>query len=219
MIADIGCGQGRPTRTLRRRLPLARVLAVDASPTMLTQARALLNPTPGPGVELLAADFHRLPLSSGVLDAATAVFCLYHSAHPERVVGEIARVLRPGGVAMLVSKSADSYRELDLLLAASGLDPGAPDRPSLYASASGEILADLAASALTVQTVLHDRHLFRFGSVAAVAEYLLTVPKFQIPARLPEDPAAVAAHLRCHRGDGSFTMTSTITYVLAWGAA
>lgn len=226
VIADIGCGQGRPTRTLIRRLPLAHVLAIDASTVMLTQARALLstpaaNPAPPPAqqsgspVALLAADFHRLPLDDGSLDAATAVFCLYHSVHPWQVIGEIARTLTTHGTEVLISKFADSYRELDLLLADSDLDPHAPDRPSLYGSASGEALADLAASALSVQTVLHDRHVFQFRNIAHVTEYLLTVPKYRLPADLLGDSAAIAARLRQHHGDGPFQTTSTITYVLA----
>ena len=40
-------------------------------------------------------------------------------------VAEIARCLRPGGVAVLVTKSLDSYAELDHLVQAANLDPDA----------------------------------------------------------------------------------------------
>lgn len=220
LIADIGCGQGRPTRTLAKRFPMTHVLAIDASEPMLTQARTLLNPqspplATRPPVALLAGDFHQLPLTDGILSAATAVFCLYHSPTPARVVGEIARVLSRNAAAALISKSTDSYRELDLLLADSGLDPDAAHRPSLYEAASGETLPELAATALTVETVLHDQHVFEFHNATHLAEYLVTVPKFDLPARLSTDPATLAAHLRRRRGDGPVQTTSTITYVIA----
>ncbi|MGI5206222.1 class I SAM-dependent methyltransferase [Spirillospora sp. CA-108201] len=44
VVADIGCGNGRPTRALLTRFPQARFLAVDASAMMLGQARAHLAP-------------------------------------------------------------------------------------------------------------------------------------------------------------------------------
>ncbi len=52
------------------------------------------------------------------------------------MIDEITRCLRPGGTAILATKSADSYRELDQLVAASGLDPAALSRPGLYQAAA-----------------------------------------------------------------------------------
>lgn len=216
-IADIGCGTGHPTRTLAQHFRHARLLALDASAPMLTAARAHLREhlaTDADRVTYLRADFHHLPLTDAAYHAAVAVFCLYHSPHPDRAITEIARCLSPGGAAVLVTKSADSYHELDDLVAATGLDPAATHRRSLYETADSARLPALTATALTVQAVLHDRHVFRFRNAHHLAEYLITVPKYQLPEPLRTAPGALAAELR-RRGDGPVTTTSTITYVVA----
>jgi SAM-dependent methyltransferase len=218
VIADIGCGTGHPTRTLARRFPAARLLAIDASTAMLTAARTHLQAqlaARAHRITYLRADFHRLPLADGVCGAALAAFCLYHSPRPHQPISEIARVLAPGGTAVLVTKSADSYQELDQLLTYTGLDPGATTRPSLYATAPGVLLPAQAASAFTVQTVINDRHVFRFRDARHLADYLTTVPKYHLADPLHANPPALAAELRRRRGDGPTLTTSTITFVVA----
>lgn len=218
VIADIGCGTGHPTRTLAQRFPHARLLAIDASAPMLTAARTHLRDhlaTDAHRITYLRADFHHLPLTDAAYHAAVAAFCLYHSPHPDRAITEIARCLIPGGGAVLVTKSADSYHELDDLIAATGLDPNAPHRPSLYETADSTRLPELTASALTVETVLHDRHVFQFRDAHHLAEYLITVPKHQLPKPLRTAPDALADELRRRRGDGPVTTTSTITCIVA----
>lgn len=219
-IADIGCGAGHPTRTLARRFPHARLLAIDASTQMLTAANTHLHDhlgTEAHRVTYLRADFHHLPLADAAYDAAVAAFCLYHSSNPAQAIAEIARCLIPGGPAVLVTKSADSYHELDELVADTGLDPDATRRPSLYETADSTRLPELTAPILTVEAVLHDRHVFQFRNAHHLAEYLTTVPKYQFPESLRVAPAALAADLRRRRGDGptTSTSTSTITCIIA----
>lgn len=216
VLADIGCGNGRPTRTLLSRFPPLRVLAIDASAAMLAGARAHLaakQPHTNEPV-YLQGDFHHLPLADRTLDAATAIFCLYHSPRPAHAIAEIARTLKPAGAALLITKSADSYRELDQLLAHTGLDADATRRTSLYLSASGADLPALTAASMNVTTVLHDLHVFRFRDASHLADYLTTIPKYQL-GHLHGDPDALAAELRRRHGDSPTTATSTITYVLA----
>jgi ubiquinone/menaquinone biosynthesis C-methylase UbiE len=214
VIVDIGCGWGGTTAVLCERFPPARILAVDASAAMLHHARARLSAHTD-RVAFLRADFHHLPLRERSCGLAVAAFCLYHSAQPDQVTGEIARCLEPGGTAILVTKSADSYHELDELVSSIGLDPDATRHPSLYATAHSTTLPTLAATALAVADVISDHHVFRFRDARHLAEYLSTVPKYRLGEPLRTDPAALAAELRRRRGDGPITTTSTITYVIA----
>lgn len=131
VVCDIGCGRDTTTLQLARRLAPAQLLALDQSHTLLGTVRDRLGPA-GYAVETVRADFHHLPLPTASIDVAVAAFCLYHSAHPEQVVAEIARCLTPGGRAVLVTKSADSYQEIDQLIAEAGLDLRAQTRPRLY---------------------------------------------------------------------------------------
>src|SRR2546423_13403034 len=61
---DIGCGAGRLTAELLDRLPLGRVIAVDASPNMITIARAELEPRYRGRVELIESDGLKLAFDS-----------------------------------------------------------------------------------------------------------------------------------------------------------
>ncbi|GAA3221111.1 class I SAM-dependent methyltransferase [Actinocorallia longicatena] len=210
-ICDIGCGQGRTTVRIARRYPLARVIALDGSPAMTAAARERAS---GLGVSVLTGDFHHLPLADHCLDLAVAVMCLYHSPTPAQAVSEITRTLRPGGTAILVTKAADSYREFADLLAGSGLDPGARDRPSLYENAGSENLPDLAEQGgLTVSRVEHETHTFTFADLMHTAAYLVTCPQYVLPSKL-RDAAALSEALRKRLPDGAVTTTATITYVI-----
>lgn len=213
VIADIGCGRGSTTVTLAARLPAARFLAVDASAALLTVLRNRTSACSG-RVRSACADFHALPLRDQSCDLIVAAFCLYHSPRPEMVIGEIARCLAPGGTAILVTKSADSYHELDELLAGCGLDPAATSRRSLYESAHSTSLPGIAGSALDVIDVRHDRHQFRFQDLAHLAEYLATTPKYVLAPSLQAAPERLAAELRHRLPDRPVEATSTVTYVL-----
>lgn len=211
-VADIGCGRGTTARMLSQRLPGAKVAALDLSAAMLAAARDRL---PAKTTGLVRADFCDLPLSTGSCDVVVAAFCLYHCASPDEVIAQIARCLRPGGTAILVTKSADSYRELDHLVAAARLDLEALSRPGLYQTTHSGNLATLAATHLDVQRIIHENHRFTFADLTRTAEYLATTPKYDLPPRLAADPAAIAAALRERLPDGPVTTTSTVTYVTA----
>jgi SAM-dependent methyltransferase len=217
VIADLGCGRGTTTCLLAGRLPRARIVAIDLSAALLAAARSRLPAAASTGAA--RADFHRLPLKNRACDLVVAAFCLYHSPSPGQVIAEIARCLDPGGTAIIAVKAADSYRELDLLMAVSGLDPGAPGRPSLYQTAHSGNIGHLAAASLDVRHVIHDTHMFTFPALADLAEYLATSPKYGLPAPLTGDPAGLAAELRRRLPDKPFTMSSVVTYLIARRAA
>ncbi len=101
----------------------AAVIAVDLHPG-ITQQRARSERAPGcrPAgrlkVGLVQADARRLPLADESVDGATAVSTIEHVTAPHgdrRALREIARVLKPGGVAWLTVpyRAAGSAVELD----------------------------------------------------------------------------------------------------------
>lgn len=211
-VVDVGCGRGTTTQALADQLGAAELIAVDISPAVLAAARARLAGH-GP-VRFICADFHYLPLRDATCHLVVAAFCLYHSPQPAAAIAEIARCLAPGGAAVLATKSADSYYELDQLMATSGLDPQAPMRPSLYATAHSGNLPELAAVALDVRRIVHEPHRFRFVGLAHAAEYLATNPKYVLSERLRADPATLATALRTRLPDRPVTATSTVTFVV-----
>ncbi|MDT0547688.1 class I SAM-dependent methyltransferase [Streptomyces lonegramiae] len=202
VVADIGCGRGSSTRVLATRLRPAGLIGIDASAALLADARRR-NDFP---VSWAQADFHRLPLPSASCTVVVAAFCLYHSPRPETVVSEIARCLAPGGIAVLVTKSADSYQELDDVVADADLDKDAHNRPSLYASAHSGNLAALASAALGIVHIEHEEHRFLFHVRQHLAEYLATTPKY----RLPPEPV-----IRASLPNRPTPASSVVTYVVA----
>src|SRR5713101_1260932 len=59
---DLGCGSGRLTKFLLRRLPNGRVIAIDRSANMLEAAREHLEPEFGGRVEYLQASLDELDM-------------------------------------------------------------------------------------------------------------------------------------------------------------
>ncbi|MFC5821148.1 class I SAM-dependent methyltransferase [Nonomuraea harbinensis] len=214
IVADLGCGRGTSSRTLAERLRPRRLLAIDTSQAMLAAARARVADY-STKVTYIRADFHRLPLGDATCAVVVAAFCLYHSPDPRPVIAEIARVLVEGGIAVLVTKSADSYQALDHLVATAGIDVGATRRPSLYGTAHSGNLVALTAPILPIVHVEHEEHRFAFAGLDHVAAYLATTPKYELPPVMATDPDAIATALRSRVIDGPVAATSTITYVVA----
>ncbi|WP_328869658.1 class I SAM-dependent methyltransferase [Streptomyces sp. NBC_00287] len=214
-VLDVGCGRGGTSRALAKGLRPIHLVGIDAAPALLTAARQRVIRVDGVRSDFVQADFHQLPLAAGFCDLAIAAFCLYHSARPADVVAEIARALAPDGLAVLVTKSLDSYRELDVLVASAGLDPCANQHESLYTTAHSGNLARLASSHLNVLATHHEEHRFTFAGHEHAAEYLATTPKYAFSPGLDGNPIAISAALHSARPDRPVTTSSTVTYVVA----
>jgi trans-aconitate 2-methyltransferase len=97
-VIDAGCGSGRVTEALIERLPLGRVIAVDASPSMVAAARERLERSGiGPErVEVREGDLLELEVAEpvdAILSTATFHWILDH----ERLFARLHAALRPGG--------------------------------------------------------------------------------------------------------------------------
>jgi ArsR family transcriptional regulator len=100
-IVDIGTGTGAL-------LPLlaatgARLTAVDASEAMLARARELCRREGLDGVRFERADIQELPFGDAVFDAAYGSMVLHHVPDPRRAIGEMVRVVKPGGLVVVMS--------------------------------------------------------------------------------------------------------------------
>lgn len=92
---EVGCGAGRLTADLTA---FGRVVAIDVSPEMLQRAR---HHVPARDVVFLCADAAHVPMTSSSVDQVVGLGVLPWVADRSAVLAEVARVLAPGGRAVL----------------------------------------------------------------------------------------------------------------------
>jgi trans-aconitate 2-methyltransferase len=91
-VLDAGCGTGRVTAELVKRVPRGRVIAVDGSPAMAERARAAL----GPRVEVRVADLRELSVPEPV-DVVFSTATFHWIPDHELLFERLHAALRPGG--------------------------------------------------------------------------------------------------------------------------
>ncbi len=124
-VLDCGCGSGRVTEQLLARLPAGRVVALDASRSMLDQARRRLAHAVE-RVTFVEADLLRLsPATLGDDAPVDAVFssATFHWVpdHP-LLFANLAGVMRPGGQLSAQCGAEDNISELLAVARQVGLD-------------------------------------------------------------------------------------------------
>ena len=92
-VLDAGCGTGRVTEALRERLPRGRVIALDASPSMIAAAVERL------GSDRMTYLTHDLvdPIPTDPVDAILSTATFHWVPDHDRLFANLAAVLRPRG--------------------------------------------------------------------------------------------------------------------------
>jgi ubiquinone/menaquinone biosynthesis C-methylase UbiE len=91
-LLDVGCGDGGVARLLRERV--GEVVAVDIAESPEWRD--------GPGLVYRVADGEKLPFEDASFDLVHSKDSLHHMSRPSGALAEYRRVLRPGGVALIV---------------------------------------------------------------------------------------------------------------------
>lgn len=97
-VADLGCGTGQAAARLAPWV--GKVIGVDSSAAMLKAAKSRVDGLPN--VELRRGDLTAIPIESAACDAALLSLVLSYVAEPEAVLKEMARILKPGGRAVVI---------------------------------------------------------------------------------------------------------------------
>jgi len=99
-LLDVGTGTGRMLEVLAPRFRQAH--GIDLSREMLAVARANLERANLDNCSIRHADMYRLPFGEASFDAVTIHQVLHYAEEPAEAIAEAARVLRPGGVLLVV---------------------------------------------------------------------------------------------------------------------
>jgi SAM-dependent methyltransferase len=97
---DVGTGAGHTAHALARRS--AFVLASDITPEMLTQTRRLAAEQGLHNLQPIFSLAESLPYREAAFDAVTCRLAAHHFTDPAAFCREVARVLKPGGKALLI---------------------------------------------------------------------------------------------------------------------
>ena len=98
VVLDLGCGAGVDALVAALVVgPSGRVVGCDLSPDMLAHAREGRETLRLPNLEFIRADIEELPLASCSFDVALSNGVLNLVAEKPKALGEIFRVLKPGG--------------------------------------------------------------------------------------------------------------------------
>ncbi len=104
-VIEVGPGYGATTDVLREQV--AHLTAIEIDPEL---AAALSDRLTGTNVDVIEGDATEIAFEDNRFSGATCFSMLHHVPSPalqDRLIGEVARVLRPGGV-LVASDSLDS---------------------------------------------------------------------------------------------------------------
>jgi ubiquinone/menaquinone biosynthesis C-methylase UbiE len=112
-LLDVACGPGVVTAAIAP--GATSVIAFDATEEMLEKARARCFRAGLANVDFKCGDAESLPFEDARFDGVVTRFAVHHFADPQRALDEMFRVLRRGGIAVIVDAvSSEDPEESDL---------------------------------------------------------------------------------------------------------
>ena len=211
-VLDVGCGPGALTGHLVERLGAAAVSALDPSPPFVAECSARFA-----GVDVRDGRAEEIPFPDAAFDCALAQLVLHFVSDPEQAVGEMTRVVRPGGV--VAACVWDFEDEMEMLRhfwdAALEVDPAAPDearslrfggRDEIAGLLRGRGLADVVETNLSVSSSYADFDELWSGFLAGIG------PAGSFCRQLTEEQRAAVRsglHRRIGAPEGPFTLGAT----------
>lgn len=108
-ILDIGTGPGWLLIKFHQRSPRARIVGLDASPSMVTQARENIADAGLSGViEVEKGSANRIPFDDESFDAVVSTGSIHHWKEPIAALNEVYRVLKRGRYALIYDVVSDT---------------------------------------------------------------------------------------------------------------
>lgn len=100
-VLDLGCNNGWGTALLKQ--SAAYVVGLDVSPTAIDDASRRFG---SPGIEFRCFDGATIPFANGTFDRVVSCQVIEHVEDTKAYLSEIARVLKPNGIAFFTTPNA-----------------------------------------------------------------------------------------------------------------
>ena len=105
-LLDAGCGKGRYAKLIKQLYPQAMITAMDVSAEMLRHVPQ--------GIRTVQNSILNTPFDDGEFDAIICIEALEHAVQIEESIGELARILAPGGKLVIIDKNAEMLGALEM---------------------------------------------------------------------------------------------------------
>lgn len=106
-ILEVGCGKGRFARAVKMAFPRVALTGTDFAPTLLADLP--------PDIQGVEAGMLDLPFPDATFDGAYLVEALEHALVPETAAREVCRVVRPGGLVVIIDKDRRALGRLRIV--------------------------------------------------------------------------------------------------------
>lgn len=201
---DVGCGNGAFTELLIERCAPREVRGIDPSPGQLAFARD----RPGASMaQFMEGDATALPFDDDSFEAAVMALVIFFVPDPAKGVGEMARVVRPGGI--VAAYAWDMYgggfpqEPIQAAMRELGMTPLRPPSPEASrAEVMQQLWADAGMAAVETRQIKVHRTYADFDdywattllgpsvgpTVAAMAPEKVEFLKQRVRASLPAEP-------------------------------
>jgi len=101
-VVDYGAGTGIYTVAVAAAVPQGRVIAVEALPRLAQMLRDKLTPELAERLEIVETEANAVPAADAVADRVLMVDVLHHLYDQPGALAEVVRLLRPGGLFVVV---------------------------------------------------------------------------------------------------------------------
>ena len=103
-IAEVGCGSGYLLSFLEQWFPQSSLTGFDYDQRLLDEARKRTKRT-----NLVQGNAEELPFPNSEFDALVSLHLIEHLYHPELMISEVNRVLKPGGIFILATPNLKGW--------------------------------------------------------------------------------------------------------------
>ncbi len=182
-VLELACGNGYNLRLLAERNPALRLVGVDLVGAQVRRANRSLAEFPH--ARAVVGDFQALAFGDATQDGVFAVESLCHATDLPRALGEIARVLRPGGRLVVV----DGWRSAGFDEQAAVVREATTAIERAMAVSAGQSLPDWRRTAagcglrIVEELDLTEQIVPNLERLAAIAERFVSRPRLARAAR------------------------------------